>query len=94
MEKSVKRLENWAVFFAILSLALLFRIVSLQNELDEQHMDLVRVEMEYQRLEHRSQFYMEQYDKVSEQRSYYYDRLVQITNNNEAQRYLEENRYD
>ena len=91
MEKSVKRLENWAVFFAILSLALLFRIVSLQNELDEQHMDLVRVEMEYQRLEHRSQFYMEQYDKVSEQRAYYYDRLVQITNNNEAQRYLEEN---
>ena len=91
MEKSVKRLENWAVFFAILSLALLFRIVSLQNELDEQHMDLVRVEMEYQRLEHRSQFYMEQYDKVSEQRTYYYDRLVQITNNNEAQRYLEDN---
>ena len=91
MEKSVKRLENWAVFFAILSLALLFRIVSLQNELDEQHMDLVRLEMEYQRLEHRSQFYMEQYDKVSEQRTYYYDRLVQITNNNEAQRYLEEN---
>ena len=90
MEKSVKRLENWAVFFAILSLALLFRIVSLQNELDEQHMDLVRVEMDYQRLEHRSQFYMEQYDKVSEQRAYYYDRLVQITNNNEAQRYLEE----
>ena len=91
MEKSVKRLKNWAVFFAILSLALLFRIVSLQNELDEQHMDLVRVEMEYQRLEHRSQFYMEQYDKVSDQRTYYYDRLVQITNNNEAQRYLEEN---
>ena len=91
MEKSVKKLENWAMFFAILSLALLFRIVSLQNELDEQHMDLVRVEMEYQRLEHRSQFYMEQYDKVSEQRTYYYDRLVQITNNNEAQRYLEEN---
>ena len=90
MEKSVKKLESWAMFFAILSLALLFRIVSLQNELDEQHMDLVRVEMEYQRLEHRSQFYMEQYDKVSEQRTYYYDRLVQITNNNEAQRYLEE----
>ena len=90
MEKSVKKLENWVMFFAILSLALLFRIVSLQNELDEQHMDLVRVEMEYQRLEHRSQFYMEQYDKVSEQRTYYYDRLVQITNNNEAQRYLEE----
>ena len=90
MEKSIKKLENWAMFFAILSLALLFRIVSLQNELDEQHMDLVRVEMEYQRLEHRSQFYMEQYDKVSEQRTYYYDRLVQITNNDEAQRYLEE----
>ena len=90
MEKSVKRLESWAVFFAILSLALLFRIVSLQNELDEQHKDLVAIEMDYQRLEHRSQFYMEQYDKVSEQRSYYYDRLVQITNNNEAQRYLEE----
>ena len=91
MEKSVKRLENWVMFFAILSLALLFRIVSLQNELDEQHMDLVSVEMEYQRLERRAQFYLEQYDKVSEQRTYYYDRLVQITNNNEAQRYLEEN---
>ena len=91
MEKSVKRLENWAVFFAILSLALLFRIVSLQNELDEQHMDLVRVEMEYQRLEHRSQFYLEEYQDVADQRTYYYDRLVQITNNNEAQRYLEEN---
>ena len=91
MEKSVKKLESWAMFFAVLSLALLFRIVSLQNELAEQHMDLVRVETEYQRLEHRSQFYMEQYDKVSEQRAYYYDRLVQITNNNEAQRYLEEN---
>ena len=91
MNKTVKRLENWAVFFAILSLALLFRIVSLQNELDEQHMDLVRVEMEYQRLERRAQFYLEQYDKVSEQRSYYYDRLVQITNNNEAKKYLEEN---
>ena len=91
MEKSVKRLENWAVFFAILSLALLFRIVSLQNELVETRHDLVSIEMEYQRLEHRSQFYMEQYDKVSEQRTYYYARLVQITNNNEAQRYLEEN---
>ena len=91
MEKSVKRLENWAMFFAILSLALLFRIVSLQNELVETRHDLVSIEMEYQRLEHRSQFYMEQYDKVSEQRTYYYDRLVQITNNNEAQRYLEEN---
>ena len=91
MEKSVKKLESWAMFFAVLSLALLFRIVSLQNELDEQHMDLVRVEMEYQRLERRAQFYLEQYDKVSDQRTYYYDRLVQITNNNEAQRYLEEN---
>ena len=91
MEKSVKRLENWAVFFAILSLALLFRIVSLQNELDEQHMDLVRVEMEYQRLERRAQFYLEEYQDAVDQRTYYYDRLVQITNNNEAQRYLEEN---
>ena len=90
MEKSVKRLENWAVFFAILSLALLFRIVSLQNELAEQHMDLVRVEMEYQRLERRAQFYLEEYQDVADQRTYYYDRLVQITNNNEAQRYLEE----
>ena len=91
MEKSVKKLENWAMFFAILSLALLFRIVSLQNELDEQHMDLVRVEMEYQRLERRAQFYLEEYQDAVDQRTYYYDRLVQITNNNEAQRYLEEN---
>ena len=90
MNKTVKKLENWAMFFAVICLALLWRIVYLQNELDEQHMDLVRVEMEYQRLERRAQFYLEQYDKVSDQRTYYYDRLVQITNNNEAQRYLEE----
>jgi cell division protein FtsL len=91
MEKSVKKLESWAILFAVICLAMLWRIVYLQDELVETRHDLVSIEMEYQRLEHRSQFYMEQYDKVSEQRSYYYDRLVQITNNNEAQRYLEEN---
>ena len=32
----------------------------------------------------------EEYQDVADQRTYYYDRLVQITNNNEAQRYLEE----
>ena len=90
MDKSVKKLENWAMFFAVISLALLWRLVYLQDELVETRHDLVAIEMEYQRLEHRSQFYMEQYDKVSEQRTYYYDRLVQITNNDEAQRYLEE----
>ena len=91
MEKSVKRLENWAVFFAILSLALLWRIVYLQDELVETRHDLVSIEMEYQRLERRAQFYLEEYQDVADQRTYYYDRLVQITNNNEAQRYLEEN---
>ena len=91
MEKSVKKLENWAVFFAILSLALLFRIVSLQDELVETRHDLVSIEMEYQRLERRAQFYLEEYQDAADQRTYYYDRLVQITNNNEAQRYLEEN---
>ena len=90
MEKSVKRLENWAVFFAILSLALLWRIVYLQDELVETRHDLVSIEMEYQRLERRAQFYLEEYQDVADQRTYYYDRLVQITNNNEAQRYLEE----
>ena len=90
MEKSVKRLENWAVFFAILSLALLWRIVYLQDELVETRHDLVSIEMEYQRLERRAQFYLEEYQDAVDQRSYYYDRLVQITNNNEAQRYLEE----
>ena len=58
MEKSVKRLENWAVFFAILSLALLWRIVYLQDELVETRHDLVSIEMEYQRLERRAQFYL------------------------------------
>ena len=90
MEKSVKRLENWAVFFAILSLALLWRIVYLQDELVETRHDLVSIEMEYQRLERRAQFYLEEYQDVADLRTYYYDRLVQITNNNEAQRYLEE----
>ena len=90
MEKSVKKLESWVMFFAVICLVLLWRVVYLQDELVETRHDLVSIEMEYQRLEHRSQFYMEQYDKVSDQRTYYYDRLVQITNNNEAQRYLEE----
>ena len=91
MHNTVKKLENWLMFFVILCLALLWRIVYLQDELVETRHDLVSIEMEYQRLERRAQFYLEQYDKVSEQRTYYYDRLVQITNNNEAQRYLEEN---
>ena len=91
MDNTVKKLESWVMFFVILCLVLLWRVVYLQDELVETRHDLVAIEMEYQRLEHRSQFYMEQYDKVSEQRTYYYDRLVQITNNNEAQRYLEEN---
>ena len=76
MEKSVKKLESWAMFFAVICLALLWRIVYLQDELVETHKDLVAIEMEYQ--------------DVADQRTYYYDRLVQITNNNEAQRYLEE----
>ena len=91
MVNTVKKLESWVMFFVILCLALLWRIVYLQDELVETRHDLVSIEMEYQRLERRAQFYLEQYDKVSEQRTYYYDRLVQITNNNEAQRYLEEN---
>ena len=91
MEKSVKKLESWAMFFAVICLALLWRIVYLQDELVETRHDLVSIEMEYQRLERRAQFYLEAYQDVADQRTYYYDRLVQITNNNEAQRYLEEN---
>ncbi len=90
MEKSVKRLENWALFFAVFSLVLLWRIVYLQDELVESRNDLVSIEMEYQRLERRAQFYLEEYQDAVDQRTYYYDRLVQITNNNEAQRYLDE----
>ena len=91
MHNTVKKLENWLMFFVILCLVLLWRVVYLQDELVETRHDLVSIEMGYQRLERRAQFYLEQYDKVSDQRTYYYDRLVQITNNNEAQRYLEEN---
>ena len=90
MDKSVKKLESWAMIFSVICLALIWRIEYLQDELFETRHDLVVIEMEYQRLERRAQFYLEQYDKVSDQRTYYYDRLVQITNNNEAQRYLEE----
>ena len=91
MEKGIKSLENWLMFFVILCLVLLWRVVSLQDELVETRHDLVSIEMEYQRLERRAQFYLEEYQDVADQRTYYYDRLVQITNNNEAQRYLEEN---
>ena len=90
MEKSVKKLESWVMFFVILCLVLLWRVVYLQDELVETRHDLVSIEMEYQRLERRAQFYLEEYQDVADQRTYYHDRLVQITNNNEAQRYLEE----
>ena len=90
MTEKVKKLEGWIWFFFVVTMALMIRVVYLQDALEEERQDYIQIEMEYQRLEHRSQFYMEQYDKVSEQRTYYYDRLVQITNNNEAQRYLEE----
>ena len=91
MGKAIKSLENWLMFFVILCLVLLWRVVYLQDELVETSHDLVSIEMEYQRLERRAQFYLEEYQDVADQRTYYYDRLVQITNNNEAQRYLEEN---
>ena len=91
MTETVKKLENWVMFFVILCLALLWRVTYLQDELIETQHDLVVMEMEYQRLERRAQFYLEEYQDVADQRTYYYDRLVQITNNNEAALYLEEN---
>ena len=91
MDNTVKKLESWVMFFVILCLVLLWRVVYLQDELVESRHDLISIEMEYQRLERRAQFYLEEYQDVADQRTYYYDRLVQITNNNEAQRYLEEN---
>ena len=90
MTEKVKKLEGWIWFFFVVTMALMIRVVYLQDALEEERQDYIQIEMEYQRLERRAQFYLEQYDKVSEQRTYYYDRLVQITNNNEAQRYLEE----
>ena len=90
MDNTVKKLESWVMFFVILCLVLLWRVVYLQDELVETRHDLVSIEMEYQRLERRAQFYLEEYQDVADQRTYYYDRLVQITNNDEAQRYLEE----
>ena len=91
MTEKVKKLEGWIGFFFVVTMALMIRVVYLQDALEEERQDYIQIEMEYQRLERRAQLYLEQYDKVSEQRTYYYDRLVQITNNNEAQRYLEEN---
>ena len=91
MEKSVKSLENWTMFFVVICLALLWRVVYLQDDLAATRHDLVSIEMEYQRLERRAQFYLEEYQDAADQRTYYYDRLVQITNNNEAALYLEEN---
>ena len=90
MDNTVKKLESWVMFFVILCLILLWRVVYLQDELVETRHDLVSIEMEYQRLERRAQFYLEEYQDAADQRTYYYDRLVQITNINEAQRYLEE----
>lgn len=90
MKKGIKSLESRATFFGVICLALLWRIIYLQDEIVETRYDLISIEMKYQRLERRAQFYLEEYQDVADQRAYYYDRLVQITNNNEAQRYLEE----
>ena len=90
MEKTVKKLESWAMFFAVICLALLWRIIYLQDEIVATRYELISIEVKYQHLERRAQFYLEEYQDVADQRTYYYDRLVQITNNNEAQRYLEE----
>ena len=91
MTEKVKKLEGWIGFFFVVTMALMIRVVYLQDALEEERQDYIQIEMEYQRLERRAQFYLEEYQDVADQRTYYYDRLVQITNNNEAQRYLEEN---
>ena len=90
MTETVKKLEGWIGFFFVLTMALLIRVVYLQDALADERQDYIQIEMGYQRLERRAQFYLEEYQDVADQRTYYYDRLVQITNNNEAQRYLEE----
>ena len=91
MTEKVKKLEGWIGFFFVVTMALMIRVVYLQDALEEERQDYIQIEMEYQRLERRAQFYLEEYQDAADQRTYYYDRLVQITNNNEAQRYLEEN---
>ena len=58
MEKGIK---NLAMLFAVVYLAMLWRIVHLQDELVEVRHDLVSIEMEYKRLERRAQFYLEEY---------------------------------
>ena len=90
MTEKVKKLEGWIGFFFVVTMALMIRVVYLQDALEEERQDYIQIEMEYQRLERRAQFYLEEYQDVADQRTYYYDRLVQITNNDEAQRYLEE----
>ena len=69
MDKTVKKLESWVMFFVILCLVLLWRVVYLQDELVETRHDLVSIEMEYQRLERRAQFYLEEYQDVADQRT-------------------------
>ena len=63
MEKGIK---NLAMLFAVVYLAMLWRIVHLQDELVEVRHDLVSIEMEYKRLERRAQFYLEEYQDVAD----------------------------
>ena len=63
MEKGIK---NLAMLFAVVCLAMLWRIVHLQDELVEVRHDLVSIEMEYQRLERRAQFYLEEYQDAAD----------------------------
>ena len=63
MEKGIK---NLAMLFAVVYLAMLWRIVHLQDELVEVRHDLVSIEMEYKRLERRAQFYLEEYQDAAD----------------------------
>ena len=49
--------------------------------------DLFSVESQLQRSEHKAQFYLERWHREIEKRTFYYDRLVQISANAEVPAY-------
>lgn len=76
--------------YIIIFLFLIIRIVGLENQLEESRDDFIKLEIEYQRLEHTSQYYHEQwYIEMSEQYAAY-DEARQISATQDASYYSQQ----
>ena len=83
MEKN-KRLLLLLMVSVALSLSSIFYLAMQNMDLRR---DLYSMESQLQRSEHKAQFYLERWHREIEKRTFYYDRLVQISANAEVPAY-------